>query len=121
MSTKKMTFTEWKKLGASLFGPSKLDWKFVCPSCGHIAKTSDWLDAGAKEGEVAFSCVGRHPKTEGDRKKAADAAFGKRGGPCNYAGGGLFQLNPVVIDFEDGGQPGAYFDFAYPEKEQVAA
>ena len=81
---------EWEAQGVSRFGPDRMTWRFVCPSCGHIASVKDWRDAGADEGEVAFSCVGRH------RPKPAD--IGGKPGPCNYAGGGLFKLNPVHIE-----------------------
>ncbi|MBA9071867.1 hypothetical protein FHR71_005660, partial [Methylobacterium sp. RAS18] len=32
-------------------------------------------------------------------------------GPCNYAGGGLFKLNPVIVTGPDGSEH-AMFDFA---------
>ena len=73
-----------------------MKWRFVCPSCGHVASVKDWKDAGASEGEVAFSCVGRHLNAD-DAK-----TFKHDGGPCQYAGGGLFGLNPVTVIHEDG-------------------
>ena len=85
-----MTLAEWRAEGTRRFGDDPMKWKFVCPSCGHVAAVEDWQNAGAGEGEVAFSCVGRHIKNAGE-------AFGKKQ-PCNYAGGGLFKLNPVKID-----------------------
>lgn len=91
----KMTLQEWKEEGIRRFGENTLDWKFVCPSCGYIASVRDWKETGAKEGEVAFSCIGRHLKP--------NTHIGtKDGGPCNYAGGGLFRLNPQEIVEEDG-------------------
>jgi hypothetical protein len=87
-----MTLEEWIQEGERRFGPDRLNWKFVCPVCGHIASAGDWKAAGAREAEVAFSCIGRH--IPGSR-----SAFEDKGeGPCNYAGGGLFRLNPVQID-----------------------
>lgn len=88
-----MNVEEWEEKARSLYGPDKLKWKFVCPSCGHVASVQDWKDVGATEGEVAFSCVGRH--IEGS------ASIGGRPGPCNYTGGGLFALNPVTIELPD--------------------
>jgi hypothetical protein len=38
-------------------------------------------------------------------------AFSQDGGPCNYAGGGLFRLNPVTVVDPDGIENHA-FDFA---------
>lgn len=100
-----MTEAEWNAKGEALFGADRMKWKFVCPSCGYTATPADWKDAGATEGEVAFSCVGRHMEESGD--------FGKKPGPCNYAGGGLFKLNPVHITAGD--QVHQMFDFASPE------
>lgn len=95
-----MTHAEWEAEGERRFGPDKMTWRFVCPACGHVAATSDWRDAGAKTNNVAFSCVGRWlPKQR--------QAFGERGpGPCNYAGGGLFAINPLEVDGQH------FFDFA---------
>lgn len=95
-----MTQQEWNADGIKRFGPNHSAWRFVCPSCGHIASVKDWRDAGAPEDCIAFSCVGRWLKEKSE-------AFGKKkGGPCNYAGGGLFGLNPVEVE------GGHYFDFA---------
>lgn len=91
-----MTHAEWIAEGSRLFGFDPLKWRFVCPSCGYVATVQEWKDAGAGEGEVAFSCVGRHTNAD-------DAAtFQRKGGPCQYAGGGLFKLNPVEVTMPDG-------------------
>lgn len=92
MPTQRVTMTEaeWNAEGERLFGKDRMQWRFECPCCHHIASVEDWQKAGASEGEVAFSCVGRHSKEPRD-------AFAKGAGPCNYAGGGLFRLNPVTV------------------------
>lgn len=82
-TTRSISHAEWLAEAERLFGPNPLKWRFVCPSCGHVASVEDWKSAGASEGEVAFSCVGRHSTEE---HKAAKAVFGRQGGPCNYAG-----------------------------------
>jgi hypothetical protein len=88
--------TDWRQEGERRFGPDPMNWRFVCPCCGYIATPKDWQTAGAKEGEVAFSCVGR--------RIGGKDAFDRTGpGPCNYAGGGLFRLNPVRVIDEQGG------------------
>jgi hypothetical protein len=92
----KMTHEEWKAKGRELFGDDALTWRFVCPSCNHVATVADWRDAGATEGGVAFSCIGRWTNAGGDK------AFRGKGGPCNYAGGGLFKLNPITVVMPDG-------------------
>lgn len=90
-----MTHEQWLAEAKRRFGPDPMNWKFVCPVCKHTASVGDWKAAGATEGEVAFSCVGR-------RLAEAREAFGKGDGPCNYAGGGLFRLNPVKVQLPDG-------------------
>ena len=80
MTPRTLTYLEWFAEGDRLFGKDALDWRFVCPSCGHVAAARDWIAAGAEEGHIAFSCVQRWA-----------------GGPCSYAGGGLFKLNPVTV------------------------
>lgn len=71
-----------------------MGWRFVCPICGHVAKTADWKAAGAGEGSVAFACVGRWLDS------ARDAFGGTGPGPCNYTGGGLFALNPITVEVD---------------------
>lgn len=94
-----MTREEWLTEGYRRFGPDQMKWRFVCPSCGHVASVQDYKDAGAAVSVVAFSCIGRwmdHPRD----------AFGEGPGPCNYAGGGLIGINPVEVDGH------RYFEFA---------
>lgn len=72
-----------------------MKWRFKCPVCGHVASVQDYKDAGARENEVGFNCIGRY--LPGSRR-----AFGGSGpGPCDYTGGGLFHLNPVRITTDD--------------------
>lgn len=111
MEIRKITHEEWEKEAIEKFGKDPLGWKFVCPMCGHIASIQDWKDAGASEGEVAFSCVGRRTK---DPAKAFGG--GKKKGPCDYAGGGLFRVNPVHVEYDGGVRE--TFEFA-PTKEGV--
>lgn len=103
-----MTHQEWEAQGTALFGPDQMQWRFKCPSCGHIASVQDWKDAGAPQNTVAFSCVGRWA---GARK---NAAFARSGGPCDYAGGGLLRLNPQAIDGRSN-----VFAFAVENAERV--
>lgn len=94
---------DWQAAARERYGANWMDWRFVCPSCGHAAASRDWKAAGLPETMVAFSCVGRglpNPKE----------IFG-RPGPCNYAGGGLFGLNPVGVVLPDG-ETSWHFDFA---------
>lgn len=102
---------EWLAEAERRYGPDAVSWKFICPVCKHITSGQDWKDAGAPITAVAFSCVGRYLENP-------QIAFPEKGratkGPCNYTGGGLFQLNPVTIVMDDGTEHSA-FDFA-PEE-----
>lgn len=99
-----ITYDEWIKEAQARFGTDSMRWKFVCPVCGHVASVADWKRVGAGEGEVAFSCVGRHIAS-------AKQAFEENGtGPCTYAGGGLFRLNPVTV--RRGSEEHQVFEFA---------
>lgn len=93
-----MTKAKWHAEGVRRFGDDEMKWRFVCPSCGHIASVQDWKDAGASSGQVAYSCIGRNLPNP--------VEMGVKPGPCNYAGGGLFKLNPMDVDGE------GYFAFA---------
>lgn len=94
---------EWQQEAVRRFGKDSGDWKFVCPACGHVAAARDWLNLGAGEGSVAFSCVGR-------QMPEAAPAFSKGKQPCTYAGGGLFRLNPICV--KQGGKEFWVFAFA---------
>jgi hypothetical protein len=84
--TRHVKFDQWLKEGESHFGGDRMNWRFVCPLCGRTFKASDWRDAGAKPDAVGFACVGRwKPDLE-----------------CDYAGGGLFRLNPVRVETPSG-------------------
>lgn len=91
--TAALTVKAWMAEGKERFGPDMRKWRFVCPVCGYVAAVEDWRAAGAPDA-VAVSCIGRY----GEYAKRAREAFGQEGpGPCNYAGGGLFALNPVEV------------------------
>ncbi len=102
-----MTKEEWYAKGEELFGSDKMQWRFICPACGHVASVQDYKNVGAPEGAVGFSCVGRWSSAE------ARQAFEKGKGPCNYAGHGLIRLNPVEITNADG-EKLRVFAFAEP-------
>lgn len=91
-----LTFEAWQAEGVRRFGEDKRKWRFVCPACGHVASAMDWVNAGASD-SIAFSCIGRWT---GAKREAFTKAGGE--GPCDYAGGGLFRLNPVQVIDEEG-------------------
>jgi hypothetical protein len=98
-----LTVEEWRAEAIAKFGPDEMQWKWVCPSCGHVCTTQDYKDAGAKSGAVGYSCIGRFIQ-HGSREKVHEAFGKKDGGPCNYAGGGLIGINPVTVIDEQGGK-----------------
>lgn len=104
LPTEYATREAWRARGLALFGPDEMSWRFVCPACKHVATVRDWMDAGAPEGAVIFSCVGRWVS------RPVREAFGNGPGPCNYAGGGLIGLNPVLV--RDGVREYRVFQFA---------
>lgn len=102
---KTMPLAEWVAEGNRRFGDDRTSWLFVCPVCGHVACSNDWKAAGAPEGAVGFACVGRW--IDGSKEAFKDAGDG----PCTYSGGGLFRLNPLVVEYPDG-ESTTWFDFA---------
>jgi hypothetical protein len=49
-------------------------------------------DQGVSDYNLAyFNCIGRYDGIHGD------VPLGTKPGPCNYTGGGLFNLNPIAV------------------------
>lgn len=90
-------YADWLAEAKRLFGDNVHDWKFVCPVCCYVQSFAQCEAAGMSSDAIAFSCIGRWL---GSKREA----FTKdsRPGPCNYAGGGLFKLNPVRVVMPDG-------------------
>jgi hypothetical protein len=109
----RMTYKEWEAEGERRFGKDKMLWKFVCPICKHVQSVRDYAQAGASSDVVGFSCVGRWIKGS---REAFQSKPGKqkKEGPCNYAGGGLFAMNPITVVKENGKETQA-FAFAEPD------
>jgi hypothetical protein len=105
--SRELTETEWRAEGVRRFGDNTMAWRFVCPVCKHVAAVADWKAANAPANAVAFSCVGRWLPDE-----PRGAFTNQKGSPCNYAGGGLFKLNPVRVKREVGVSD--IFEFAEP-------
>jgi hypothetical protein len=104
------TQEEWRAEAVKRFGKDHKQWKFICPVCKYVQSVQDYIDAEAPQGAIGFSCVGRYVS---ESKEAFDVSV-KEEGPCNYAGGGLFRLNPVKVILPDGSEEQA-FAFADPE------
>lgn len=91
------------------YGPKARDAKFVCPACGHVQTAEQFLQLGMSPPMVAsvlgYSCIGRYLQGVEVRD-----AFGQGPGPCNYAGGGLLQISPILVTIDNREFP--VFDFA---------
>lgn len=97
-----MTSVEYFAEAEKRFGKDQMDWAFVCPVCGYRQTARELEKCGAPANAIAFSCIGRWIPN-------ARKAFGGKGpGPCNYAGGGLFAINPVTLSDREN----RYFELA---------
>ena len=92
-----MTFAEWKIEGERKFGSDTAKWAFECPACHFVQTVEMCRAAGVPEASIGFSCIGRW---SGAKREAFTPK--QTNGPCNYAGGGLFRINPVRVEFPDG-------------------
>ncbi len=98
---------EWITEAQRRYGPRARNWRFRCPSCGHVQSGEDFIALGMTREEAAkrfaFSCIGRWMPECQD-------AFTGGPGPCNYAGGGLIRIAPICVVVED--KEVFCFDFA---------
>lgn len=119
MSTQNvMSKAEWLALGEKLFGPDFKQWRFVCPSCGHVQSVADFepfAEQGATPSSAYFNCIGRY---DGH----GDVPLFTKPGPCNYTSGGLFCFSPVLVVDEEGKEHRAFaFDGQELAKGEEAA
>ena len=102
----KYTHEEWLAKARELFGDDPKQWRFVCPSCGHVQSIADFEALGMEgrqiQNYIGFSCIGRW------RPKSVHLGEPDQGEGCNYAGGGLFRLNPVEVDLGEGEVRGTF-------------
>jgi hypothetical protein len=96
MKTARISYQDWKREIKERY-PNQADIVFVCPLCGYHQTVKACEEAGMSEGMIGFSCIGRM------NEKPRRAFGGKGKGPCDYAGGGLFQLNPVIVKIRENG------------------
>lgn len=114
MNATTISYDQWQELGKEMFGEDQMLWRFKCPVCGHVASTQDYMDAGAPSRAVGFSCIGRWSVKPPIELRRAFGVNGKsfNSTPCDYAGGGLFGLNPVRVTDSRGEVIQAMFEFA---------
>lgn len=107
---KTMTLAEYHRVLTERWGADPMQWKVVCPSCGTVQSLQDFFDAAKPETAddknglarmAGFSCIGR--------VTGATGAFNrKKFKPCNYASGGLFCINTLIVTHEDGHESPAF-------------
>ncbi len=105
-----MTRDEWLAEAVKRFGKNAKKWRFVCPVCKTEQGIEDFLEhTELSEDEIAnviaFSCIGRWAKGGCDHqglstKPVEKSASAKPAIGCDYAGGGLFRLNPVKVEWQ---------------------
>lgn len=107
----------WIEEARCRFGDDSRLWHFVCPVCETPQSAADFEAhtdlAREKIGSyIGFSCIGRWVRGGCERKAFApnDKAPSRAAIGCDYAGGGLFKLNPVTVHHE--GQEHRLFAFA---------
>jgi len=96
----KMTYEEWINKAKKLFGKDSYNWKFKCPSCGHIQSINSMVEHNPSlnpediQNSVYFNCEGR-----------INEGYG-----CDWTLGGLFQVHKVEVNFK--GKIVPVFEFA---------
>lgn len=102
-----LTQEQWLAEATKRYGSLGRDFRFRCPACGHVQSGDDFLALGMTPELVTkrlgFSCIGRW-------MPECREAFAKGPGPCNYAGGGLIRIGPVLVSLD--GKVLHVFDFA---------
>jgi len=104
---RRVTIEEWHAEARARFGDDPNKWRFKCPSCGFVQTRLDFLAYGVPRHDVdrrlGFSCIGRSIlQTCRDSSDVVEFMEANRGYGCNYAGGGLFRINPVEVVYLDG-------------------
>lgn len=123
---------DWNRIGAELFGSDKLDWRFVCPSCGHVSTGRRFLELDISDpGRVVQECEGRVnpssrkgcPKylnsgTKAKRQARLDqiAAYQKEHG-CDWCAFGFFCITTVSVRRERRWGESAVFAFDHPDAD----
>lgn len=84
-----MKVDDWMEELKSRFGDDFDNFKFVCPSCGHIQSVADFIAIGVDGNKAYCECISRYKDMDGKNNKKA----------CKYTIAGLFLLDhDTVID-----------------------
>jgi len=104
-----MTLEEYMAEAERRFGPDRLNWRWVCPACHHVASAREYKDAGAPSSAPGLDCIGRYGNLQ---RRTAFGTNSEGPGPCDYSSGGLFNVNPVRVSHE--GRDHYVFELAPP-------
>lgn len=80
---------QWLEEGKRRFGADPLQWRFVCPACGHVQTMQDFKDLHADPQRGYQECIGRVWNAQG-KDGARSGLSGDGPGPCDWAAYGLF-------------------------------
>lgn len=72
---------------SSRFGEDDEDWKFVCPSCGHVQSVADFKAIGVDGNKAYYECISRYKYIDGKTNKK----------PCKYTLCGLIVLDHDTV------------------------
>lgn len=84
---KVIKIADWLKELRSRFGEDDEEWKFVCPSCGHVQSVADFKAIGVDGNKAYYECIGRYKNIDGKTDKKA----------CKYTLCGLFVLDHDTV------------------------
>lgn len=120
---KEIPFDEWLEEGIKLFGKDRRDWKFVCPSCGHVQSIRDFEELNKlgisdvkPETVVFFSCIGRFDTRIAEKDVGTIFDKEPKRSPCNYTNGGLFCLAIMAIIDENNARHPSFDFYREPAK-----
>lgn len=84
---KVIKIADWLKELRSRFGEDDEEWKFVCPSCGHVQSVADFNAIGVDGNKAYYECISRYKYIDGKTNKKA----------CKYTLCGLFVLDHDTV------------------------
>ena len=95
MAQRILNYEDWREEGVRRFGLDVMDWRFVCPVCGHVASIQEWTDVGIRSG-AATKCIGLWIGAQ------REAVGGEGPGPCNYTGDDMPARDTVLVTMPNG-------------------
>lgn len=93
MSTIQITYEQWHAKGVERYGNDMKTWRFTCPMCKKDTIAQEWIDHKADK-QIGVSCIGR----QYDKKQSAFFTKNIKPIGCDYAGYGLFKMNPIHVE-----------------------